>query len=134
MIHCTENHCYGYLIRKIICGNEQTILNCEPQHDTKDISSIDKSSVIVLKRRIMKALQVLVCFIFLLKQICGLPEELLYEHKVAHAVQLPKEDDVSSAEIKLKVPIIFYGTKFNTIFVSNHLMVKYINASSQKFV
>lgn len=45
----------------------------------------------------------------------SLPIQLLYEY--SSATHLPKEDDVSEKVI-LTVPIVFYGERYKTIFVS----------------
>jgi hypothetical protein len=66
----------------------------------------------------MKLLRIFCCCTFFLTTTCALPVGLLYDHNVREAIQLPKENDVSSPEVKLRVPVVFYGTRFNTIFVS----------------
>lgn len=51
----------------------------------------------------------------------AIPAALLYTHNVPEAIKLPQENDVSSPEIKLKIPVVFYGNKFNSLFVSKEL-------------
>lgn len=47
----------------------------------------------------------------------GIPPGLLYEIDAPGAQYLPAEDDVSSKEIQLRVPVVFYGTTYHSIFV-----------------
>lgn len=58
------------------------------------------------------------CISLFVKCVYGIPVALLYDHNIREAIKLPREDDISSSEIKLKVPIIFFGVPFDTIFVS----------------
>lgn len=48
----------------------------------------------------------------------AIPQTLLYDYAVSDGLQLPKGDEVSSPEIKLTKPIVFYGRPFDTIYVS----------------
>ncbi|RZB39705.1 nidogen-1 [Asbolus verrucosus] len=73
----------------------------------------------------MKLLRNFCCCIFLVTNACGIPVSLLYEHNVDEVIKLPKENDVSSPEIKLKVPVVFYGTRFNSIFVNSNGLISF---------
>nr|XP_023027888.1 nidogen-2-like [Leptinotarsa decemlineata] len=58
------------------------------------------------------------CFIFV--DINAIPVTLLYEYKVPDAVYLPKGDDISSQEIELREPVVFFGEEFDSIYVNNN--------------
>jgi nidogen (entactin) len=73
----------------------------------------------------MKLLRIFCCCTFFLTTTCALPVGLLYDHNVREAIQLPKDNDVSSPEIKLRVPVVFYGTRFNTIFVNSNGLLSF---------
>jgi hypothetical protein len=54
--------------------------------------------------------------------ISAIPTELLYQHGPGTDQVLPQDqDDASSPEISLKVPIVFYGETYNSIYVSFHV-------------
>ncbi|KAL3266111.1 hypothetical protein HHI36_010297 [Cryptolaemus montrouzieri] len=55
----------------------------------------------------------------------GIPAGLLYDYNVKEAVKLPKGDDVSSKAISLKVPVIFFGEAFDTIYVNNNGLLSF---------
>ncbi|KAJ8969010.1 hypothetical protein NQ317_007371 [Molorchus minor] len=57
---------------------------------------------------------------FLYAGIRGIPFSLLYDHNVPESQFLPKQDDVSSPEIKLRVPVVFFGTTFESIYVNSN--------------
>ncbi|XP_060532500.1 nidogen [Cylas formicarius] len=48
-----------------------------------------------------------------------IPVDLLYE-VAPGALYLPQSNDISSEEIKLKVPVLFYGDRFDTVFVNSN--------------
>lgn len=58
------------------------------------------------------------CTILFAVEIFSFPSKLLYDFSNI-GTSLPNLDDVSSPEIKLKVPIVFYGQKYSSIFVSD---------------
>ncbi|CAH1124061.1 unnamed protein product [Ceutorhynchus assimilis] len=62
--------------------------------------------------------------IFLLCCLCAdvrsIPKELLYQFDVSTAKLLPAEDDVSTDEIQLQVPIAFYGSTYKSIYVNSN--------------
>ncbi|XP_066245508.1 nidogen [Euwallacea similis] len=45
---------------------------------------------------------------------------LLYEYDTPVSKKLPPEDDVSSEEIQLQVPVVFYGVSYKAIFVNSN--------------
>ena len=50
------------------------------------------------------------------------PDDGFYPYGPANDdVALPKDDDVSSPEIRLSVPVTFYGEKYNSLYVSTPL-------------
>ncbi|XP_044255979.1 nidogen [Tribolium madens] len=73
----------------------------------------------------MKLLRLFSCCLIFFTSANSLPVGLLYNHNVPEAFKLPQENDVSSPEIKLKVPVVFYGTKFNSIFVNSNGFVSF---------
>lgn len=50
----------------------------------------------------------------------AIPRTLLYDYKSGEAAQLPRADDIASQAIQLKVPIVLYGTSYESIYVSIH--------------
>lgn len=68
-------------------------------------------------------LKEVLCFlsVWVIGHVDGIPQGLLYEHNVPEAVILPKTDDGSSREIKLKEPIVFFGNSYDSIYVSTCL-------------
>ena len=46
----------------------------------------------------------------------GLPTALLYDYKLSETLRLG--DEISSLAIPLKIPIVFYGTPYRSIYVS----------------
>lgn len=60
--------------------------------------------------------------IVLCVSLCSaIPRELLYPHGAGEDQVLPQDqDEASSSEISLKVPIVFYGETYNSIYVSLH--------------
>ncbi|KAG5890814.1 hypothetical protein JTB14_008255 [Gonioctena quinquepunctata] len=58
------------------------------------------------------------CFLFV--DINAIPATLLYEYNVSDAVYLPREDDVSSQEIELREPVVFFGVIFDSVYVNNN--------------
>lgn len=74
--------------------------------------------------------------IFILIFLCTLtkafPKGLLYKHGQSVDSFLPKDDDVSSSEIQLKVPIVFYGEVYESIYVSTlvHIFLLCCNNNS----
>jgi len=60
--------------------------------------------------------------IVLCVSLCSaIPRELLYPHGAGEDLVLPQDqDEASSSEISLKVPIVFYGETYNSIYVSLH--------------
>lgn len=60
------------------------------------------------------------CFLFFIcAGVKAIPAGLLYDFEVPEARQLIAEDDVSSDEINLQVPIAFYGMTYKSIYVSS---------------
>ncbi|KAK9891601.1 hypothetical protein WA026_015561 [Henosepilachna vigintioctopunctata] len=55
----------------------------------------------------------------------GIPAALLYDYNIKEAVRLPKGDEVSSGPITLKVPIIFFGEAYDTIYVNNNGLLSF---------
>jgi len=60
--------------------------------------------------------------IVLCVSLCSaIPRELLYPYGDGEDQALPQEqDEASSPEISLNVPIVFYGETYNSIYVSSH--------------
>lgn len=50
--------------------------------------------------------------------VAAIPAGLLYDFEGPEVQQLPRENDVSSDEISLQVPVNFYGLPYNSIYVS----------------
>lgn len=71
----------------------------------------------------MKVSLVLIFTFNLILNSYTLPVHLLYEYN--SATQLPNEDDVS-VKVILTVPIIFYGERYKTIFVSVKINFQFI--------
>ncbi|KAJ8922644.1 hypothetical protein NQ315_007676 [Exocentrus adspersus] len=65
----------------------------------------------------------LLCFFY--ANVRSIPVSLLYDHNSPQAVHLPKEDDVSSAEVKLKEPVVFFGVPFETIYVNSNGLLSF---------
>ncbi|KAF7287931.1 hypothetical protein GWI33_000273 [Rhynchophorus ferrugineus] len=66
------------------------------------------------------------CLLSSFLAIChGLPLNLLYDTDVEGIRYLQKTNDVSSNEITLKVPVVFYGVKYDTIFVNDNGLVSF---------
>ncbi|XP_057670529.1 nidogen [Diorhabda carinulata] len=67
--------------------------------------------------------------------LCGggsaLPEGLLYSYNVPEAIKLPRGDDVSSPEIKLREPIVFFGNSYDSIFVNSNGFLSFQTAIPQ---
>lgn len=64
------------------------------------------------KMKILSLLLLIMCAC-----VRGIPPGLLYEFEPPGVQYLPAEDDVSSKEIQLRVPVVFYGTTYSSIFV-----------------
>lgn len=64
-------------------------------------------------------LHTLIGFILLFVGGWGLPVSLLYEHDVPKARELPRGDDVSSEEILLDVPFVYFDVPYESIYVSH---------------
>jgi hypothetical protein len=69
------------------------------------------------KMRCVGAFLVLLCV-----SLCSaIPKELLYPYGTGTDQVLPQDqDEASSPEISLQVPIVFYGETYNSIYVSLH--------------
>lgn len=50
--------------------------------------------------------------------INAIPSSLLYDYNVLDAIRLPRGDDISSEEIVLREPLVFFGVNFDTVYVS----------------
>jgi len=60
-------------------------------------------------------------FVLCVSLCSAFPRELLYPHGTGEDQVLPRDqDEASSPEISLKVPIVFYGETYNSIYVSLH--------------
>lgn len=68
--------------------------------------------------RAMELIKRLFAFFIIIGVVRGFPKHLLYRHGYGFDQHLPKQDEVSSPEIKLAVPIVFYNEKYSSIFVS----------------
>ncbi|XP_028136673.1 nidogen [Diabrotica virgifera virgifera] len=55
----------------------------------------------------------------------ALPEGLLYLYNVPEAIPLPKGDDISSSEIRLREPIVFFGVTYESIFVNSNGLLSF---------
>lgn len=51
----------------------------------------------------------------------ALSRDDLYTHGQGLDTQLPLDDDSSSEEVQLSVPIVFYGQQYTSLFVSTFL-------------
>lgn len=60
------------------------------------------------------------CF-FVFISVKALPISLLYDYNVPEAIRLPKGDDISSEEIVLREPLVFFGISFDTVYVSTYI-------------
>ncbi|XP_050299870.1 nidogen [Anthonomus grandis grandis] len=58
-------------------------------------------------------------------RVRGIPERLLFDFDSPEAKELPRENDVSSDEIFLKVPISFYGMTYKTIYVNSNGFISF---------
>jgi hypothetical protein len=69
------------------------------------------------KMRLVNSLCVALCV-----SVCyAIPRELLYPHGVGTDQVLPEDqDEAASPEITLKVPIVFYGETYSSIYVSSY--------------
>ncbi|KAK4886874.1 hypothetical protein RN001_003145 [Aquatica leii] len=54
----------------------------------------------------------------------AVPTNLLYEYEKIGSF-LPNVDDISSAEIKLRVPMVFYGQVYSSIFVNSNGLLSF---------
>ncbi|KAJ8949810.1 hypothetical protein NQ318_000508 [Aromia moschata] len=64
---------------------------------------------------------ILWCFLcFSYAEVRGIPASLLYDHDGPGVEYLPKDNDVSSEEIRLREPVVFYGTPFESIYVNSN--------------
>jgi hypothetical protein len=64
-----------------------------------------------------------VLIVFCVSLCSAIPRELLYPHGTGTDQVLPQDqDEASSPEISLKVPIVFYGETYNSIYVSLHFI------------
>ncbi|XP_030745606.1 nidogen-2 isoform X2 [Sitophilus oryzae] len=60
-------------------------------------------------------------FLYLIHAVCyGIPVRLLYDTEVQGVRYLLKENDVSSDEIRLQVPVVYYGATYDSIFVNSN--------------
>lgn len=64
------------------------------------------------------------CFLFLTCVKC-IPQSLLYEYATYDSQNLQRGDDVSSSKVPLKVPIVFYGVKYDSIYVSTYMLTNH---------
>lgn len=61
------------------------------------------------------------CVALCVSLCCAIPRELLYPSGFRNDQLLPRDqDEASSPEITLQVPIVFYGETYNTIYVSSN--------------
>nr|CAI5831592.1 unnamed protein product [Callosobruchus analis] len=58
--------------------------------------------------------------LYLFAEVHCLPANLLYRTDLPEAKVLPKGDDLSSPEVRLRVPVLFFGTSFETLYVNNN--------------
>lgn len=56
-----------------------------------------------------------------INNVNGIEQDFLYPHGIGVDQLLPQGFEVSSGEIPLKVPIIYYGEIYNSIYVSKFL-------------
>ncbi|KAL3211186.1 hypothetical protein MRX96_000866 [Rhipicephalus microplus] len=56
----------------------------------------------------------------------GLSEADLYPYGVNQDQSLPRENDISSAEVQLNTPITFYGTEYSTLYVNDNGIVSFL--------
>ncbi|KAL1423396.1 hypothetical protein MTO96_021153 [Rhipicephalus appendiculatus] len=70
------------------------------------------------------------CAVFsLLLFVCSvncLSEADLYPYGVNQDQSLPRENDISSAEVQLNTPITFYGTEYSTLYVNDNGIVSFL--------
>lgn len=60
----------------------------------------------------------------------SVPKSYFYRYgEDAGDTQLPDEDEVSSTEIGLRVPIVFYGQIYQSIFVSKNILCEVFSHS-----
>lgn len=66
--------------------------------------------------------------IVLCVSLCSaIPRELLYPHGAGEDQVLPQDqDEASSPEISLKVPIVFYGETYNSIYVNSNGLLSFL--------
>ncbi|CAH0560102.1 unnamed protein product [Brassicogethes aeneus] len=55
----------------------------------------------------------------------GIPANLLYDWDVEEIQELPHASDVASKEIPLRVPIVFFGVPFDTIWVNSNGIISF---------
>ncbi|CAN8003110.1 unnamed protein product [Ixodes hexagonus] len=55
-----------------------------------------------------------------------LPTSDLYPFGVNQDHSLPKENDISSAEVQLSHPVTFYGTEYSTLYVNDNGLVSFL--------
>ncbi|KAL1489768.1 hypothetical protein ABEB36_013702 [Hypothenemus hampei] len=61
-----------------------------------------------------------VFFLTFSSSVRSIPSRILYEFNIPDAKNLPPENDISSEEITLKVPIVFYGVTYSSIYVNSN--------------
>ncbi|KAI2563282.1 TBCEL-TECTA readthrough, partial [Homo sapiens] len=69
-------------------------------------------------------LRIWVSFIFALVQHQAQPRELMYPFW-QNDTKTPKVDDGSSSEIKLAIPVFFFGVPYRTVYVNNNGVVSF---------
>lgn len=68
---------------------------------------------------------VLLLVLFSRGSVNSLSVSELFPYGVNQDQSLPKENDISSAEVQLSSPITFYGTEYSTLYVSRILRPTY---------
>lgn len=100
----------------LVCNLKEK-LNCELFINITFSSDKNKINQLLYERTAvnMKIMWKILIFLNIFTYSYTLPINLLYKH--SSAIQLPKEDDVSDKVI-LTVPVVFYGERYKTLYVS----------------
>lgn len=65
-------------------------------------------------------------FLLFVNSVNSLSEADLYPYGVNQDQSLPRENDISSAEVQLNTPITFYGTEYSTLYVNDNGIVSFL--------
>ncbi|XP_065308786.1 nidogen-like [Dermacentor albipictus] len=67
-----------------------------------------------------------VLFLLFVGSVKSLSEADLFPYGVNQDQSLPRENDISSAEVQLSTPITFYGTEYSTLYVNDNGIVSFL--------